>query len=592
MAFDADLWINPQVRKALYEFSLRLYNEGAIIKIVTWELSEAKGIDDFLVYHESKGEKAEDVLRVLRKGSSSLENFFTSDHTDEILRALAVVNFDSLKYEQLVSIISKKLKVKNKTVNVEIQKRREAEHQKDIIAEDERRQALSLLKNPDMIGKYLETCHTQYLGRENELILLKLACMSRKFKRGVNVILSGTSSVGKSDLVKAVLETVWGDDREDFTRISENYLLYRKSPLDHKIITFYEISGSKETAYIVRTAITEGRLKLGTVVDDPQKGLVSVDIDKPTDGLVVISTFASGQLDWELSTRVIKIEIAHNEDLARNVLRFKATPRTNGMAIPFRIWQVADKVLEPYEVDIPYADKLAERFPVNEERFMRDFDKVLSLIRASALLHQYQREKTNEGHIVATESDYKLVFGLRNLISESVSPIPEPLINFLKTIQKINSEPTREEIAKITQKSDKTIKRYIDLAQSNELVTAEGKGRNQKIRVIEIPELISPLPKPENIFSISRVQLSNFPETLDSLGKESDNSVCPVMSSLSDFKPEHPETGQNRTDRTNAVVQCKPITDKDLSQIGQTDTEKTGKIPNLENEYLNTEVYI
>ena len=36
LAFDADLWVNPQVRMALYELSLRLYNEGAIIKIVTW----------------------------------------------------------------------------------------------------------------------------------------------------------------------------------------------------------------------------------------------------------------------------------------------------------------------------------------------------------------------------------------------------------------------------------------------------------------------------------------------------------------------------------------------------------------------------
>lgn len=125
LAFDADLWVNPQVRKALYELSLRLYNEGAIIKIVTWEPTEGKGIDDFLVYHESKGRKAEDVLEALKKDSSSLENFFNSDHTDEILRALAVVDLDFLKYEQLISVISKKLNLKEKSLKTEVSKRKE-----------------------------------------------------------------------------------------------------------------------------------------------------------------------------------------------------------------------------------------------------------------------------------------------------------------------------------------------------------------------------------------------------------------------------------------------------------------------------------
>lgn len=131
LAFDADLWVNPQVRKALYELSLRLHNEGAIIKIVTWELSGGKGIDDFLVYYESKGEKAEDVLEVLKKDSSSLENFINSDHTDEILRALAVVGLDFLKYEHLISVISKKLKIKEKYLKTEVNKRKELEQTTD-----------------------------------------------------------------------------------------------------------------------------------------------------------------------------------------------------------------------------------------------------------------------------------------------------------------------------------------------------------------------------------------------------------------------------------------------------------------------------
>jgi len=37
LAFDMDLWINPKVRQALYELAFKLFEKGAIVKVVTWK---------------------------------------------------------------------------------------------------------------------------------------------------------------------------------------------------------------------------------------------------------------------------------------------------------------------------------------------------------------------------------------------------------------------------------------------------------------------------------------------------------------------------------------------------------------------------
>ena len=62
-------------------------------------------------------------------------------------------------------------------------------------------------------------------------------------------------------------------------------------------------------------------------------------------------------------------------------------------------------------VIIPYAEKLAENFPIDRVRSRRDFPKLLGLIEASAFLHQFHREKRDD-LIIASEEDYRNVKSL------------------------------------------------------------------------------------------------------------------------------------------------------------------------------------
>jgi hypothetical protein len=75
--------------------------------------------------------------------------------------------------------------------------------------------------------------------------------------------------------------------------------------------------------------------------------------------------------------------------------------------------------------------------------------------------------------------------------------------------------------------------------------------------------------------------MSNPSESIDSSGKEPDKELCPTMSSLSeDNQPQAPD-GQIGQDWTNVLVQGKPLDDKEMQGIGQSDAEPI---------YVNAEV--
>ncbi len=519
LAFDADLWINPQVRKALYELALHLTARSALVYICTWK--GEKGIDDYLA---TKVEPEKEISEIEAK-AKPLMSFITPEHRGDVLYALSktINNMDELTKESIVTAISKKLNLKPKSIYKTVLKEVAAEDAG--FTEDEKEQAAKLLRSPNLIELFLDLCHTQYVGRDKTLILIKLATMTRHLKRGLSVVLIGKSSVGKSALVDTVLMTVDQEVVENFSRTSAQYLLYRTKPLDHKIVTFYEFNGADSSSAIIRTALTEGELHLGTVQKDASGSLCATEIRKETQGLVILSTYTGSKIDTELSTRVLLQEITHDEELAREVYRRKAVSVDNNVD-RFRVWQAADKLLEARPVVIPYLSKLAEVFPTKEERFHRDYDKTIMLIKASALLHQYQREQDENGAIIAREEDYRLVYSLGDAFTQSLLAVSESVLNMLDEAKKLG-KPTRAKLKETINVSEATIKRYVDQAKGAQLIETEGRGQTQIITVIDTPVSFTVLPDPEKIFINHDEPLSQAEKSVD---KSGDDRAHPPMS--------------------------------------------------------------
>ncbi len=115
LAFDMDLWTNPQVRYAQYELAVKLLAFGALVKFPKWE--EGKGIDDYLVARDNNPEES---LSQLEENAKALEDFAEAGHQAELLRALAKVNLSPILAEQITQKIAKTLKVNRSTVKKQL----------------------------------------------------------------------------------------------------------------------------------------------------------------------------------------------------------------------------------------------------------------------------------------------------------------------------------------------------------------------------------------------------------------------------------------------------------------------------------------
>jgi hypothetical protein len=114
LAFDMDLWTNPQVRYALYELGMKLMSFGANVMFPKW--IEGKGIDDFLVLQADPA----GALTTLEDKAVTLGEFAQSGHEAEITRALAVVDLSPMAAETITKAVAKGCGVSSATVKRQV----------------------------------------------------------------------------------------------------------------------------------------------------------------------------------------------------------------------------------------------------------------------------------------------------------------------------------------------------------------------------------------------------------------------------------------------------------------------------------------
>ena len=114
LAYDMDLFVNPNIRMALFEISVKIIAQGGIVAFPVW--NEGKGIDDYLVSISN----AAHAIGELERGAISFGQFVRPEYQHEAIRAVAITNLSPIRYDQIVSELSKSLKVKAATIKLEV----------------------------------------------------------------------------------------------------------------------------------------------------------------------------------------------------------------------------------------------------------------------------------------------------------------------------------------------------------------------------------------------------------------------------------------------------------------------------------------
>jgi len=279
--------------------------------------------------------------------------------------------------------------------------------------------AEALLAAPDLIARISADIEAAGVAGEEDLRLtLYLIGTSRLLARPLAGIVQGQSSSGKSYTIERVAAMFPREAVVHATQMTPQALFHAQpGSLSHRWVVAGERSridndDKAEATRALREMLAAGRLskmmpvKMGGEIQ-------TVTIEQPGPIAFVESTTAS-RIFEEDANRCILLSTDERRMQTKTILRRLAI-HVSGRLCPassdvLARHQALQRLLERREIVIPYAEALAAELELFADRCecRRAFPMILSMIQASALLHQRQRTSDDFGRLIATAADYEL----------------------------------------------------------------------------------------------------------------------------------------------------------------------------------------
>jgi DNA primase len=283
------------------------------------------------------------------------------------------------------------------------------------ISEEERAEALALLKAPNLLDRIVEDFdRCGLVGEKNNKLIGYLAAVSRHLESPLAVLVQSSSAAGKSTIMDAVLAFVPDEECIRFSAMTEQSLYYMGGmDLKHKVLAIAEEEGASRAAYALKLLQSEGVLSIASTGKDPATGKLVTHQYRVEGPVMMFLTTTAIDIDEELVNRCLVLSVNEDREQTQAIHRLQREQQTlEGLVrrrqrtALIKLHQNAQRLLKPLFVVNPFVDELT--FPDKLTRMRRDHMKYLTLIRAIALLHQHQRPvKAGPGfsYIEATRED-------------------------------------------------------------------------------------------------------------------------------------------------------------------------------------------
>ena len=309
--------------------------------------------------------------------------------------------------------------------------------------EDEKRDALALLKDPCLLARIagdLEQCGL--IGEDVNKLTCYLGATSRLTDDPLGILIQSSSAAGKSSLMDAVLKFMPEEGVEQYSAMTEQSLFYKgEDVLKNKILAIAEEAGAGKIAYSLKILISDHYLSMAAPRQNPETGMfetMDYRVNGPT-AVMMTTTADDDDLDDELLNRCLVMTVNEEEQQTNAIHgRQRSSWTVGGTATDAEgsrlrlLHHNAQRLLQVVPVIIPFAEQLT--FAHHLPRFRRDHMKYLNVISVSALLHQYQRtRKTYDNgngrvfeYIEANADDVAVANRIiAQVLGRSISPLPE-----------------------------------------------------------------------------------------------------------------------------------------------------------------------
>ena len=268
----------------------------------------------------------------------------------------------------------------------------------------QRKEALALLQSKELVKRIIaDYDHCGLVGEETNKLVCYLAAVSRLLPRPLAVLIQSSSAAGKTSLMDATLSLMPPEHQVRYSAMTGQSLYYMgQVSLKHKILAIAEEEGVAQAGYALKLLQSDGHLQIAATGKNQGTGRQQTETYQVEGPVTMLLTTTQEQPDPELQNRCLTLHVNESSDQTAAIqARQRAAYTLEGQAQQARqtaicqLHQNAQRLLEPLPVVIPDAGQLSFRH--DQPRMRRDHQKYLSLIAASALLHQYQRpRKTRE----------------------------------------------------------------------------------------------------------------------------------------------------------------------------------------------------
>jgi DNA primase catalytic core len=319
------------------------------------------------------------------------------------------------------------------------------------LTEEERRDALALLKDPKLMERILadfETCGV--VGEETNKLTGYLACVSRLLDRPLAVIIQSSSAAGKSSLMDAVLALVPAEAQVRYSAMTGQSLFYMgETNLKHRILAIAEEEGAQSAGYALKLLQSDGEVTIASTGKDPTTGLLVTHEYRVEGPVMLFLTTTAIDIDEELLNRCLVLTVNESREQTRAIHILQRRRQTlegllqeeDRRAIE-KLHRNAQGLLERLAVVNPFADQLS--FLDDKTRTRRDHMKYLTLIKAIALLHQHQRKIMTVQHrgrplryVEVAPSDIALANRLAHeVLGRTLDELPPQTRTLLETLHR------------------------------------------------------------------------------------------------------------------------------------------------------------
>ena len=285
--------------------------------------------------------------------------------------------------------------------------------------EQARLEADALLKDPNLAAKVQEDIASLGVAGEHSLSLtIYVVGVSRNLPKPLNARIHGPTSSGKSFILESVSELFPPETIIHATQITPQALFHMPpDSLRNRFIIAGERSRKEddETAEKNR-ALRElqASSKLSKLITskgaDGQLVTIHIELEGP---ISYVETTTNAKVFDEDANRCLTLFTDERPGQTERIVKTLAA-KYRGGAKPNDRQQIilrhfaVQRLLQSFPVVVPFAEQLAGLLDYERVELRRGYPQIVSMVQAVTLLHQWQRERDDDGNLVATAADYEL----------------------------------------------------------------------------------------------------------------------------------------------------------------------------------------